>query len=358
MRFSNIQLLRVLAAVGVAVFHTGCYAAMIGGTDLPWHRLTVVAAFPVPLFFAVSGFVLTHAVRSASVGRFLFARGLRIYPGYWLALGLAAGLASLGLFTDFHRGLVRFLTKSSFTLWPVGNGSTPYLLAIEWSLIYEVFLSVALAALSAAGVRRGVPVLASVWLAVLTVKMVLWPGYAFTPLSPAATIAFSVYNVPFLLGVLTYQVRDVSPRWGWLAGPVVAGMLSLVSVKTLTGEQIWYALGVAAAGTLWLAVRLPQVRETHPLARLGDCTYGLFLLHVPLLFLVYYAADRAGWHGRIEVVWLAGSVAIGGGLLFGRLESAIHSTLRPLAKVRIGNVWARARTAARRGRVPHTHHGG
>ena len=131
MRFTNIQLLRVLAAVGVAVYHTGCYAAIIGGTELPWHRVTVVGGFWVPLFFAVSGFVLTHALRSASVGRFLFARCLRLYPGYWLALGFAIGLMSLGLYTDFHRELVRYVSKTTFTLWPEGSGFTVYPIGIE-----------------------------------------------------------------------------------------------------------------------------------------------------------------------------------------------------------------------------------
>jgi peptidoglycan/LPS O-acetylase OafA/YrhL len=338
MRITNIQILRVIAAVGVAVFHTGFYAAHIGGTELPWHRVTILGGFPVPLFFAVSGFVLIHALRSATLPRFLLARALRIYPGYWLALLAAFAFMRCGLFTDFHQGLTHYLTKASFLLWPEGSGFTVYLLGIEWSLIYEVFLSASLAALSVFGVRRGVPVLAGLWLAVLTMKMAFWPGYAFKALSPPSTIVLSVYNVPFLMGVLTYYAREWDRRWAWLVLPLTLAMLGAVSFATLTNEQVWYALGVAAAGTLWLAVQLPQVKETNPLVRLGDCTYGLFLLHVPLLFVVYYTAEHTGWHGRVEVVWLAGAVAIGGGLFYGRLESAIHSRLRPLAKVKLSSM--------------------
>ena len=55
-------------------------------------------------------------------------------------------------------------------------------------------------------------------------------------------------------------------------------------------------------------------------------------LHVPLLLVVLYAAGRTGWAGRVEVLWVAGTVAVAGGLLFGRLESAVHTRLRPLAK--------------------------
>ena len=62
--------------------------------------------------------------------------------------------------------------------------------------------------------------------------------------------------------------------------------------------------------------------------------YGLFLFHVPLMFAVFYPASRLGWVGRWEVVWVGGLVAIAGGLLFGRLESAVHTRLRPLAKLK------------------------
>ena len=112
--------------------------------------------------------------------------------------------------------------------------------------------------------------------------------------------------------------------------------------------------GLAAAGAVWLAVVLRPVKESNPLARLGDCTYGLFLFHVPLLFAVLYPASRFGWAGRVEMLWLAGAVAIGGGLLFGRLEAAVHTRLRPLAKMTLtdlrtlpARILVRTRLAAR-----------
>jgi peptidoglycan/LPS O-acetylase OafA/YrhL len=131
--------------------------------------------------------------------------------------------------------------------------------------------------------------------------------------------------------------------------PAVLGVLYLVSTRPLSPERTWAVWGVAAAGAVWLAVQFRQVKESNPLARLGDYTYGLFLFHVPLLFVVLYAARRAGWEGRHGVLWLAGAVAIVGGMLFGRLESAVHARLRPLAKMKIGDVWNRIRLAATRG---------
>lgn len=72
------------------------------------------------------------------------------------------------------------------------------------------------------------------------------------------------------------------------------------------------------------------------------------------MLIVFHTAARGGWAGRVEVVWVAGVVAVAGGLLFGRLESAVHARLRPLAKVRpadvrgrLGRVFARTRLRVR-----------
>ena len=93
---------------------------------------------------------------------------------------------------------------------------------------------------------------------------------------------------------------------------------------------------MVGAGAVWFAVQVRQVSERNPLARLGDYTYGLYLVHVPLMFAVFYPAVMRRWALTPEqVVLVAGAVAVTGGLLFGRLESAVHTRLRPLAKMRL-----------------------
>jgi peptidoglycan/LPS O-acetylase OafA/YrhL len=334
LRFHNIQLLRVAAAIGVVLYHLECHAPQRIGVDFSWLRYGLIGGFPVPLFFAVSGFVLAQAVRTASPGRFLLARFLRLYPGYWLALVGVVVLMRLRVFTEYHRWLIYFINLTELTLWPAGPAGCTYLLGVEWSLVYEAFLSVALAGLSLFGARRGVPILSAMWLAAIGVKMVLWPGYHFDPIPNWPTIALSVYNVPFLLGVLTYQLKDLGGKWRWAVLLAVVALLYVISTRPVQPELGWSCMGLAAAGAVWLAVTFSQVKESNPLARLGDCTYGLFLFHGPLLLAVLYPASRLGWVGRVEVLWVAVVAAIGGGLVFGRLESALHSQLRPLAKVK------------------------
>jgi exopolysaccharide production protein ExoZ len=336
-RFSNIQFLRLIAAAGVVLFHLGTYSAALVGVDPFFFRFPWTAGLPVPLFFAVSGFVLAGALQTASPGRFLFARFLRLYPGYWLALLGAAALMRLRLFTEFDRWLVYFVNWVELSLWSAGPNQCPYFLGVEWSLIYEVFLSASLAALFAAGGRRALPVLYGLWVGAIAVKMILRPGLAFDQLPYWLTIAFSVYNVPFLFGVLVFHLKDYGRAWRWPILALVLVLLVVVPLQPLSPERHWFGLGILAAGILWLAVQFRQLSDRNPLVRLGDCTYGLFLFHVPLMMAVLHAAARANWKGDPAVVWLAGTVAMIGGLLFGKVEYAVHGRLRPLAGLQWSN---------------------
>ena len=81
---SNIQLLRGLAAFAVAFYHAGY---VIPGT--------VYSDFlAVPIFFVISGFIMTHITRVSS-DYFLLHRLIRIVPLYWLATLAYAALVAV-----------------------------------------------------------------------------------------------------------------------------------------------------------------------------------------------------------------------------------------------------------------------
>lgn len=332
MRYPNIQLLRVAAAVGVALFHLGFYARTVGQVELIGLDNSWLAGMPVPLFFAVSGFVLAGAARHTSPGRFLIARVVRLYPGYWLAVLLTLAAATAGLFSDLQSRFPGLVSGRTFALWPARFGTVLYPLGIEWSLVYEVVLSAAVGLFSLAGPRFGLPILSGVWLTAIVCRMIVWPvtNQLPAPLGSLSEMVQTSYNVPFLVGVLIYSVRDQGRRlWPFVLTGVL-GLLAAGVAYPVRPEVQWALWGVAAAGIVWLVVGRRQVASTNPLARLGDCTYGLFLVHVPLLWLVLYPAARAGWGGRVEPALLAGLLAIVGGLLYGRLEAVIHARLRLL----------------------------
>lgn len=334
MRFNNIQIARIVAAVAVVLFHLAYYAER----DLQFSGLSKLidgtwTCFPVPLFFAISGFVLTHAVRNARTGSFLFARALRLYPGFWVATAIVAAVLAA-------TGGLPFLTQVKWIGWtlrPGEYGSRLYVLGIEWSLVYEVMLSVCLAAMGAFRTRWMLPALTALWLVLLGTRVALWPGYAADPLPSWSTFFVSSFNVPFLLGILTYYLRERGRRWRWfvLAGLVL--FLVVVPARMTTLEELWCAYGFAAAIATWLAVQFRQLASGNAFVRAGDLSYGLYLVHVPLLMgSLALLKHLDGLVGSELGVLIAGSIALIGGLLYGRLEFEIH---RRLKRLRHGGTW-------------------
>jgi exopolysaccharide production protein ExoZ len=326
MRIHNIQLLRIVAAAAVVLMHLGHYAGnrfhaseldrLLGGS---W------ACFPVPLFFAISGFVLTHAVRNSGTSLFLFGRALRLYPGFWLATIIVAAMFAAN-------GGLPFLTQMrsvGWTLRPAEFGTRLYVLGIEWSLVFEATLSVGLAAMGAWRSRWVLPTITSFWLIVIAAKIALRPGSAMDLLPNWGTFFLSPLSLPFLLGSLTYHFcdRGKSLRWFVLAGLVV--FLAIVPAQFESLEALWCIYGFASAAVTWLAVQFRQLTPNNPLVRAGDLSYGLYLVHVPLMLAGFAVLNHMEWLiGMNAGVLIVGCVAMGGGLLYGRLESSIHRRLK------------------------------
>lgn len=90
--FDVLNGLRGIAATAVASMHFFYYT-------VPLHPAIVAPA--VDFFFVLSGFVIAHSygdqlVGSLSVGRFMLARAIRLYPLY--LLGLLMGAAAIATY--------------------------------------------------------------------------------------------------------------------------------------------------------------------------------------------------------------------------------------------------------------------
>ncbi len=341
MRYPNIQLLRVVAAVVVLVYHAGALGRV-------WLDLSPGAErrfgawggwlFAVPLFFAVSGFVLAHAARSATPGRFLLARFLRLYPGYWLAVAVVAGPTMFGLLGPQYALRPRDLHADNLLLWPGGSGPGGSLLQhAEWSLVYEVVFSTVLGGLLLLG-RRGAAVGVGVWLLAVGVKAVVAPGLGTVQFAHWSTVLLSGHNTAFLLGAVAHALSGRGRRWRWAVLAALGLWLWFpyrLSWRSGNLDCLFAAVAVAVAAVVWLAVQFRQVRADHPLVRAGDWTYGLYLVHTPVLLLVYNQLRVHGGPHRVPGVLIGIAVALAVGLLFGRAESRLHGLLRPLAKARV-----------------------
>ncbi len=361
MRYNNIQVLRLATAVAVVLAHLGYYAQHVFGTTaFPAVPLWAGAwkSFLAPTFFAVSGFVLTQAIGSVSPSRFLLARAVRLYPGYWLAALLVMGLMWFTVWPPEFRRYVR-PENVSWLLLPRPAGTAIYPLGVEWTLVYEIALYLWMAAVvTLFGAKRGLPVAAAVWAAALVVKAAVWPGYGSVTLPSWAEFPFSLANLAFLLGVLVYQVRERGRRWRWAVLAGLVAYLAVVPGRAESFEGQWLVFAPAAAVLVWLVAQFPQASATNRFVRAGEYSYGVYVMHAPIMSGTFYLLLSQGWLlDSTAAVLLAGAAALCGGLLCGWLEFRLHTRIRPLLRIdyvakaqRLGRLAARLRPRSVAGR--------
>jgi peptidoglycan/LPS O-acetylase OafA/YrhL len=339
MRYENLQCLRAAAAAAVVLAHAPVYGRDRLGTPA---ELTAVegwftSGLAVVTFFALSGFVLAHALRSGSLRAFLGFRLLRLLPAYWVAFGLVLAVhLSLGTLLPFGwKGLPYALRFPEFWsavfLVPAGPGGAMYVLGVEWTLVYELCLSFAVGVLAVAGRRWGLGIGAAVWLALCLWKQAVAPvGYNAPQLPRPAEWPLSAANVPFLLGVLAYLTHH---RWAafrqWVPVAAALALASAGVVPAAHGGWATILQGAAAALTIGYLASGRQAAADHPAVVAGDWSYGVYLLHVPVLCVFFSLSARHGWFPpTAAAVVFGGVLAFSIGAAYGAAESAAYRRIR------------------------------
>ena len=92
-RFYELDLLRFVAAFEVMMFHYTLYGFPHGYHPVDFSALSEVLQyfyFGLELLFMLSGFVILKTVQTKTAVGFLAARGVRLYPTYWVCVSLTA----------------------------------------------------------------------------------------------------------------------------------------------------------------------------------------------------------------------------------------------------------------------------
>ncbi|MCX7542948.1 acyltransferase [Corynebacterium sp. P5848] len=321
---ASLEGLRAVASIGVLLTHvafqtglppTSFLGGILGRFD-----------FFVPVFFTLSAFLLwrrygPRAGRDVSWLRYLASRMGRIFPAY---LVVAAGV--LLLLPNAYRATgVQRLANLTMTQIYVPGGLAPGLTHL-WSLCVEVAFYAALPLLALAvgllPARARIPV-------ILTVAAVSvgWAWLPFVAASPAPGVpnlqilppAFACW---FAVGMIAAEVEGRLPRrvlrvlgrrpvWWvlavvtlWIAAQPWYGPVGLVHPEP--GE---FALRVLAGTVFTAAVVLPYAlapREgllTTPVFQaLGRWSYSIFLVHLPVLELMFPLTGIAPFTGHTALI--------------------------------------------------------
>lgn len=324
--------MRMVLALFVIVSHS----YLIGGFGVePLAAITGMAhtfgEVGVALFFVLSGFLITRSrLRLPSIGRFLWHRWLRIFPGYWVCLLVCAFVfAPCFLMLEYGGPYTRVFSApmdspqsyvlknaamfhlDTFTIsgvmhqrpaniagllrnnpYPGGfNGSL-------WSLSYEFACYLAIGALLAGGVlqrRRR---------AIVGLFIGFWSLYVFERLSPALFNACFPFGAGPLVLVGAYFAAG---SLCFLYGEKIpfSAQLFILSVVLMAGGLMLGAFSIVAPvamsyAFMWLAFKLPVTRfDAH-----GDWSYGTYIYAFP----VQQGLVLLGVHKQGLATYIASSV--------------------------------------------------
>jgi exopolysaccharide production protein ExoZ len=282
-RFISIQVLRGFAAMMVVAYHAIDMANE--RFALGW-RFGAAGEAGVDVFFVISGFVMIVAAQKTGAQdahRFLLKRFIRIYPLYWfwttvkLVLLLTIPAAAVSSVLD----PAHLAASYALLPWTNADGKIYPFLVVGWTLSYEIFFYLCMAAALALRlpIRRTVTLLFLVLIAVGTLPHNGWPALAIAFTHPILLeFVFGMY-VAHLVTSGRLIARNLAPA------VVMLSFVLLIAGVLLVEEYLpWRTLlfGVPGLLMVWgvasleapIAARAPRL-----LQHLGDASYSIYLAH-------------------------------------------------------------------------------
>jgi peptidoglycan/LPS O-acetylase OafA/YrhL len=283
--------LRLIAALSVVLFH---YVAL--PASWPDHRpaelfsgFYPIAAYGwlgVELFFLISGFVICMSAWGRSLGDFFASRVARLYPAYWVAVVLTAGVLIAIPTLHPRPPTVDILTNLTMLEDPL---RVPRVSNVYWTLWIELHFYVLFAVAVWRGLTyRRVVAFCALW----TVASVISASAAVPALN--AVVDPSGSSPYFVAGVamyLMYRYNQNLLLWGIVG---MSWLLALHSIKGQTdiqspvtsGVVTWRVTAMIITGifAIMLAVSLGMLTRIRGrwLTVAGALTYPLYLLHLDI----------------------------------------------------------------------------
>lgn len=297
----TIQALRAFAAIAVLVFHA---QLLIFGVQ------TEFAA--VPLFFCISGFIMTMISRSRPEN-FFFRRFIRVVPLYWLLTVLFWGMVSIGtgVLTSLINSsgnptaVVRSLAVAVYTadyprlLWslafsgqPDGEGHVYPVMQVGWTLNLELFFYSTFA-IWLKLTHRLAPLLTCATLLVVCgiMQIVDWPE--------RVEFYGSSMMLYFVLGVIVFYVSQALQRYQLGLKPllIVTVIIAYVYIgrywiELFSGPILAYLLPALVVLIAVLLHRSGWHVKSPTMLLLGAASFSIYIVQEFVLIVMWFVASR------------------------------------------------------------------
>jgi len=296
-RVPALDLLRLAAVGAVVLYHYGFWGPSAHGVpQVALPALAPVAQYGflgVPVFFAISGFVIAYSAEGRTPIGFAIARFSRIYPTFLFCMMLTS-LAILLLGAN-RFGVTPAQWLANLFIWAPALGQ-PYVDASYWSLVIEVIFYAWVAAFIAFGLfPRRIDSIILIWLAItfaneLTIDAPIVEKFFIADDSGFFAVGLLTYEhyrgrrdlrlyglLALALGTATFQavhkLERLGPHTGGTFDPAVAAAICIISLAIV-----------------FLATRVRHLPlPTGLVLAAGGITYPLYLLHMQLGYVFFTA---------------------------------------------------------------------
>jgi peptidoglycan/LPS O-acetylase OafA/YrhL len=347
-RVPALDLLRLIAVGAVILYHYGFWGpASHGETQVALPALGPFAQYGflgVPVFFAISGFVIAYSAEGRTPIGFAIARFSRIYPTFVLCMTLTFAATALFGAGHFEVTTRQWLANLFIAAPMLGQ---PYVDTSYWSLVIEVVFYAWVALFMALGLfPRRIDAIIVAWLAITFANELTIDAPIFEKLFMADDSGF------FAVGLLIYQHyrgrRDL--RW-WALSALSLGTAVFQSIHKLERLGVhphasydpWVvaAISVVGLGLVFLATRIKRLPlPAKVVLAAGGVTYPLYLLHMQLGYVIFTAVAP-----QAHVVAITCAIVVGAFVLAYGVWRFFESWAHPLVK------FALSSTADRLGRL-------
>ncbi len=259
-------------------------------------------------------------------------RLLRIYPTYILAVVICLIVKLIVFQTVSQPQLLK-----SLSLLPFGN--IPYVLNVEWTLIYEVFFYFICFPFTIRCLKRYFPYFVGLW----SVVIIIAGGWFEIPtlfLPTIKTIFFSYFNLCFIAGILVYYIYkhyQLQSKIGNSILLVLSGAIIMVFEEmgksiTVIADTKYIAFAICMGIIIYASLELLKdcnSKSLNILERFGEYSYALYLVHVPIISITFVAVKDI-LHLKLDtitgIVVLIVSLVIG--YLYGKVDIKLHKLVR------------------------------
>ncbi len=330
-RLEILDVLRIVAALMVVVHHYAVVGFVQHLTDFhipAWEAGAKYGYLGVPLFFVISGFVISMSAQNRTARQFAAARATRLYPAYWIACTLTFAL--LVVWGDAARMPFSKATYAFNLTMVEGLFGKRYLDVVYWTLTEELKFYILIFLLLVSGQMRHYEKTLWAWLIVCALFLA-FGGQAFGRFASVRSALWSPFFIAGGVYYLAYSDKWTTARILLALASVVCSLAGICIYTRIVFEQAMplpYSLYPPIALVLLIHFTFALITRglntrTDKLLLLANLTYPLYLLHEDAGFILFNHLRFGGIYVRLAIVF--GLVLLA--------SYAVHLCERPISRV-------------------------